>query len=270
MASRKEQKEQARAARLAREQESAAKRQRTRRLQVFGGVIAAAVIVVIVAIALSSGGGGAKKVDRAQAKADYAAVHSLLAGIPQHGTTLGNPKAPVTLTYFGDLECPTCRAFTITPGYLSQFIQQRVRTGNVKVVYRSSCTATCNNHPQSVFTEQQVAAYATGMQNLFWDYAELFYQEQQDETSDYVNATWLQDLAEQIPGLKLPKWKTDLKDPNLSDQVDADMAEALKLKLTGTPTLIMSGPKGSELVTGPGGAVIPAYSDLEAAAKAVA
>ena len=47
MASRKEQKEQARAARIAQEQGAAAKAQRTRRLQIFGGVIAIAVIVIV-------------------------------------------------------------------------------------------------------------------------------------------------------------------------------------------------------------------------------
>ena len=56
MASRKEQKEQARAARIAQEQHAAAKAQRTRRLQIFGGVIAIAVIVIVVAIVVSSGG----------------------------------------------------------------------------------------------------------------------------------------------------------------------------------------------------------------------
>src|SRR5271156_809723 len=33
-------------------------------------------------------------------------VTALLSGIPQRGTVLGDPRAPVTLTYFGDLECP--------------------------------------------------------------------------------------------------------------------------------------------------------------------
>ena len=35
------------------------------------------------------------------------------AGIPQSGNALGNPTAPVTLEYFGDLECPICREFTL-------------------------------------------------------------------------------------------------------------------------------------------------------------
>ena len=42
-----------------------------------------------------------------------AEVSSLVGGIPQNGNVLGNPNAPVTLEYFGDLECPICKEFTL-------------------------------------------------------------------------------------------------------------------------------------------------------------
>lgn len=265
MASRKEQKEQARAARIAQEQAVAAQQQRKRRFQIFGGVIALAIVVVVVVIAVGSGGGSGPT------KNAYPTVHSQLAGIPQDGVTLGNPSAKFTLTYFGDLQCPICRDFTVTPSDLPQFIHSQVRTGKAKVLYRSFCTATCNDYSngQHIFKQQQTAAYAAGKQHLFWDYAELFYHEQQAEGSGYVTAAWLQGLAKQIPKLKLSTWETDLKDPVLADQVSSDTNAAIKLKLTGTPTLIMKGPKGSETVTGPGG-TIPSASDLEAAMKALA
>ena len=41
-------------------------------------------------------------------------VNSLLAGIPQSAMRLGSPSAPVTVTEFGDLECPVCRDFALT------------------------------------------------------------------------------------------------------------------------------------------------------------
>ena len=271
MASRKEQKEQARAARLQQEQEHAAKTARTRRFAIFGGVIAIAVIVIVVAIAISSGGSSNNSsVNKAQAKATYATVNSLIGGIPQTGTVLGQPKAKVTMTYYGDLECPICRDFTLD--YFPQFVQDQVRTGKVKVDYRSFCTASCNNttvsDPQAVFNTQQVAAYAAGKQNLFWYYTELFYHEQGTEDTPYVTSSYLEGLAKQIPQLNLKTWQTDRTDPELADQVSSDLSEASKLGLQGTPTLIMSGPKGSETVTGPDGD-IPTYSDLAAAVQTV-
>ena len=272
MASRKEQKEQARAERLAKEQELAAKAGRARRFQIFGGVIVAAVIVIVVAIVVSSsgggGGGGASNPTSAANKANYAAVNSLLSKIPQSGTVLGDASAPVTLTYFGDLECPICKEFTLD--YFPQFVQSEVRTGKVKVNYRSFCTATCNDHSQALFNLQQTAAYAAGKQNLFWYYAELFYHEQQEETSDYVNESWLSNIAKQIPALDVAKWQTTRTADKaaLQKQVNDDAAEANTLQIDGTPSLFMTGKKGTQQVVGSNDTV-PDVSELDAAVQAV-
>ena len=40
---------------------------------------------------------------------------SLVDGIPQEGTVLGDPGAKVTLLQYEDLQCPNCRQYTITP-----------------------------------------------------------------------------------------------------------------------------------------------------------
>jgi protein-disulfide isomerase len=272
MASRKEQKEQARAARIAQEQGAAAKAQRTRRLQIFGGVTAIAVIVIVVAIVVSSGGGGDKgptsngTASGTQLTSIQKNVSTVLNGIPQSGNTLGNPKAKVTMTYFGDLQCPICKEFTLNN--FPEFVQKQVRTGNVKVVYRSFCTATCGPNysqaqDQKFFGAQQVAALAAGKQNKFWDYTELFYHEQKEENTGYATDSFLTSLAKQIPGLNLAKWKTDRTDPSLLDQVNADQKSAAKQGLPGTPSIIMIGPKGPLLVNG--GQSIPTYSDLVAA-----
>ena len=108
---------------------------------------------------------------------------------------LGNPNAPVTLQYFGDLECPICKDFTL--GALPPIIQKWVRTGKVKIEYRSLETAT--REPE-VFKTQQVAALAAGKQNKMWNYLETFYHEQGEEGSGYVTESYLQGLAQQVPG----------------------------------------------------------------------
>jgi protein-disulfide isomerase len=268
MASRKEQKEQARVARLAAERAHAERTQRNRRMLVLGGVIAAVVVIIAVAIAISSNGSSTSSpVTSTQQKQDEAQVKSLLAGIPQSGTTLGKASAPVTVIYYGDLECPVCQAFTLGEGGggFPQLVSQDVRQGKVKIIYRSFCTATCNNHPQSVFNDQQVAAYAAGMQNQFWDYAELFYREQQDETSDYVNESFLDGLAAQtaqVSGLKVATWHSDRGDPLLA-QVQADGAAATSDGVTGTPTVFVKGPKGQLQVA----SSVPSYAQIEQTIK---
>ena len=121
----------------------------------------------------------------------------------------------MTLVYFGDLECPICKEFTL--GALPSIIQKWVRTGKVKIEYRSLETAT--REPE-VFKTQQIAALAAGKQNKMWHYLELFYHEQGEEDTGYVTESYLQGLAQQVPGLNLTKWTSDRNNPALANQVD--------------------------------------------------
>jgi protein-disulfide isomerase len=166
MASRTKEKEAARQRRL--EQEAAAKAatQRKQRLTIAGSllvvVIAVAVVLVIVLGGSSSSDNSANatNVNSKQAKTAAATVESLLKGIPQHGTTLGNPKAKVTFTEYGDLECPICKEFS--EGAEIQLIKNEVKSGKVKLVYKSFETATANGPDADMWSTQQSAAYAAG------------------------------------------------------------------------------------------------------------
>jgi protein-disulfide isomerase len=191
----------------------------------------------------------------AKSTADVSAVSNLLAGIPQSGNTLGNPKAPVTITEYADLECPVCDTFALPTsattsdgsggsGYLDQLISQYVRTGKAKIVYRSLETATGNGPNASMWTPQQAGANAAGLQNKAWDYIELFYHQQQAETAQYVDQPFLQGIAQQIPGLNLSKWASDQQSQNAQAQVTNDGALAHARGFRYTPTLVIQGPKG--------------------------
>jgi len=265
VASRRQQKEQARTARLAVAEAARASAVRRRRLRVFAGIVLLAAAVVAVVVAVTAGGGaGSGLLGKRQATRTYRQVERLLAGIPQSGVRLGDPGAKVTMTYVGDLECPYCRAFTL--GVLPEFISSYVRTGKVKIVYRSLCTATCHFN-SSRFVPQQVAAYAAGEQNLFWQYAELFYREQEDESQAYVTEHYLRGLAQQIPLLHFNRWLVDRHNPALVSQVQADQTFVSKSRLPEqTPEAVMSGPIGSESL--PANA-LPTTDWLSSAVRAV-
>ncbi len=263
MASRTKQKEEARARRLAEERARAERAARQRRLQMLGGVVVAAIAVVGVAIAISSGGGGKSGLKTGAAKNQtVASVSQLLTGIPQSGVTLGNPKAPVTMTYYGDLECPICKDFTLSGGF-PQLVQNEVRSGKVKVVYKSFETATPD---PATFQTQQVAALAAGAQGKFWEFTELFYHEQGQENTSYVNQAYLDGLAGQVPGLNLTAWKAGRSNQNLIAQVSSDEQAGHTQGVTGTPTLLFTGPKGTTTAT----SAVPSYSDLQTSIKKVA
>ena len=258
MASRTKQKEEARARRLAEERAAAERARRTQRTRMLGGVLVLAVAVVAVAIAVSSSGGGGKpapKPGSAASKAVVTAVSNLLAGIPESGGTLGNPSAKVTITEYADLECPICDAFALpsnlntsdgTPGtgYFDQLVNQYVRPGKAKIVFRSLETATGNGPNASMWTQQQAGIYAAGLQNKAWYYIELFYREQQPETNAYVNPSFLRGIAQQVPGLNLSSWEANLNNPSVTTQVISDGQAGAGRGFTATPTFVVQGPKG--------------------------
>jgi protein-disulfide isomerase len=59
---------------------------------------------------------------------------SILDGIPQSGTALGSPKAPVTLVEYADLQCPYCAEWTHRA--FPALVDQYVRQGKVRIVFR--------------------------------------------------------------------------------------------------------------------------------------
>ena len=265
MASRTKQKEEARARRLAEEQARVERARRQQRLRLIGGTVLAAIIVVVAAVLISSGGGN--KTTGLQsggaANSTVTAVNNLLNGIPQSGAILGDPKAPVTLTYYGDLKCPVCQAFTLQGGF-PKLVSQDVRAGKVKVDYKAFCTATCNGPAPGEFNTQQVAALAAGRQNKFWQFAELFYREQGSEQDAYVTESYLDGLARQA-GLNISQWKTDRNDSALLNQVNSEQSTGHQIGVSGTPTLIFTGPKGQAVAS----QAVPSYAQLEASVKQV-
>jgi protein-disulfide isomerase len=239
---RKQRREQARAQRKAVEEASATQSAQRKRLIQLGG-IAGVVVVIIAIILVATGSGGSKGAPAPKspaANAAAASVISLLQGIPQNGVTLGNPNAPVTIQYFGDLECPICKQFTL--GALPSVIQKYVRTGKVKIEYRSMQTAT---RERETFQTQQVAALAAGKQDLMWHYIELFYHEQGEEGSGYVTESYLQGLAAQVPGLSLSNWSSARNDPAYANQVISDAQAANQSGFTGTPSFLIGKTGGS-------------------------
>ena len=135
------------------------------------------------------------------------------------------------MQYFGDLECPICRKFTLGP--LPPIINRWVRPGKLRIEYLSFETAT--REPE-VFMKQQVAALAAGRQDKMWNYLELFYHEQGEEDTGYVNEDYLRGLAQQVPGFALDRWDKARPDASFTEEVNRDAELAAVDNMTGTPS----------------------------------
>jgi protein-disulfide isomerase len=232
---RKQRRDAARAERKQIEESQAASALRRTRLTQLA-IVAAIVIAIVVVIVAATGGGGKKTKIESNANGPIPTeVSSLLNGIPQVANTLGSASAPVTLQYFADLECPVCRQFT--EGALKPLIESDVRTGKLKIEYRSLKTAT--GEPET-FKSQQVAALAAGKQNKAWYYIELFYHQQGEENTGYVTESYLEGIAKQVPGMNLSKWSSDRSDATLVSSIETDAQAANNLALTGTPSFSLA------------------------------
>jgi protein-disulfide isomerase len=243
---RKQRREQAREQRKALEEEEASRAVRRTRLTQLA-IAVTVVVVAVVVIAIVAGGGSSKSPAKAGSSAEKQAVATVNAtvgasgaspAIPQNGNVIGNPNAPVTLVYFGDLQCPICKDFTL--GALPKIVQQWVRTGKLRIEYRSLETAT--REPE-VFKQQQTAALAAGAQAKMWNYLELFYHEQGEENSGYVTEAYLQSLARQA-GLNMSKWTADRNKPEYGNQVVADAQAANNQGFNGTPSFLIGATGG--------------------------
>jgi len=207
----------------------------------------AAVLVLIVITAAGSGDGGDTNIE------DKAAVARLLDGIPQRQMTLGDPKAPVELIEFGDLQCPVCA--TYSEEVLPEVMETRVRKGKVKIDFRNLTII----GPESVAAG--AAALAAGTQGRGWSFVDLFYRNQGDENSGYADDdAFLKAIAKAAGVRNLAKWNAERAE--MTTKVEETSQEAANLGFDGTPSFAIKGPQtgGIKLLGFPESA-----GDLEAA-----
>ncbi len=221
--------------------------------QVAAGVVAA-VAVFVLALLLTGGrhDSSPPKPGSAKALGSAQAIGALLAGIPQRGNVLGKSTAPVTLSWFGDMECPFCKEFTL--GALPSIIRKWVRGGQLKIEYRSIETAT---RQPTIFKAQEIAALAAGAQNKMWYFLETFYHEQGEEDSGYVTGKFLRGIASQVPALNLKLWAADRHNPQFVVQLGEDLSIAGLAGFTGTPSFLIGRSGGGAKRFNPGSLVNP-------------
>ena len=159
---------------------------------------------------------------------------ALLAAIPQHGIALGDPRAPVTLVEFGDLQCPTCAQFAT--GALPAIVTRYVRSGRVLLVYRGLDLIGADSRRAA-----QMAA-ALAQQDGLWQFVELAYRNQGLENSGYVTDTYLQALATAIPGVNLGRALAARSSPAARAQLAEARALARQAHVSSTPAFELSRP----------------------------
>lgn len=169
-------------------------------------------------------------------------TYALLLGISQHGSVLGARDAPVTLQFFGDLQCKDSRQVML--GALPFLIRHWVRDGELRIRFRSTETDTHNAGGYPEFLEQQAAALAAGKQDKLWNFIDAFYREQGPEFTGYVDEAFLDHVAA-TAGIEMARWEEDWEPDDWVKQLKRDEQVARLTGVNTTPEFLI-GPTGGD------------------------
>ena len=251
MASRKEEKEQRRQARLEAEKAAADEQRRKKLFAAIGATVLAAVVVVVALIAINQsedeGGGEASEIT-----ADLPVV-ATIDSLEQDGTVLGDPKAKVTISEFGDLQCPACKEFseTVIPELVGE--NGAVGRGDARLDFENFVIIGAES------VDAAKASLAASEQGRYWQFVEIFYANQGIENSGYVTDDFLTAVAEAAGVEDMDAWNTSRADPKWDSVIAETENAAIEAGFTGTPSVLVRGPGGEEVLgTFPGTAAIEA------------
>ena len=162
---------------------------RRKRNITIASIVLGVLVVAGIAIALAGGSEDEPKAD-ASNLTKVAETKALLAGIPQDGKILGDPKAKVTVIEFADLQCPFCKQFSQSA--FPHLVKDYIRTGKVKVQLETLAFL----GPDSLKAGRAAAAAAD--QGKLWNFTDVFYNNQGTENSGYVTDKYIDAVFDAI------------------------------------------------------------------------
>jgi protein-disulfide isomerase len=240
MASRKDEKQQRRAERLEAEAAAAGEARRKKLLTAVGATALAAVVVVV-ALILVSQSGDDNSGNASEISSDLPVLASI-DSLEQAGNTVGDPNAKVTIYEFGDLQCPACKEFSesVIPELLAA--EGPVGAGEAQLAFENFVII----GDESV--DAAKAALAAGEQGRMWQYVEIFYANQGIENSGYVTDDFLTAVADAAGVEDIDAWNEARQDPKWDAELQRITQQAANDKLTGTPSVVVEGPGGREVL----------------------
>jgi protein-disulfide isomerase len=250
-----------------------------RALAIGGGIALAIVIAIVLGVVLSSGGGGGGGIVSSSDLQDLPATGSqswegslqgapdangLFKGIPQNGEVVGDPKAPIEMEMFIDVQCPVCQSYEVTS--LPTVVQKYIRTGKVQLHLKP--WAFIGGQGSQSFTGR-LGVIAAAQQNKGYEYAKVLYDNQGAEESGWLNGREMALIAASVNGLDLDQWRDDVNSSASQATAKAVDTLAAQKNVQGTPTIFV-GCTGGKLqnVTTP--AAAPTLQDTSQAIDAAA
>lgn len=149
--------------------------------------------------------------------------------------TIGKGTTGVTLTEYGDYQCPYCEEYAATVN------QVRQKYGD-QITFQFRNFPLTNLH-QNAFAAAR-AAEAAGLQNKYWEMHDALYNPSNWQVwTNSSSPTQLFDQYAKEIGLNVSQFQKDYSSSKVNDLINADMAAGNKLGITGTPTFYIDGKK---------------------------
>jgi protein-disulfide isomerase len=202
------------------------------------GVGLAALVGAIISLSVGTGGPKVIKIIGGDA------VQELLGGVQQNGASLGDPNAPVTVALFTDLQCSTCDTYELET--VDPLIEENARESDVRFEFHNYSLG------QAEVTQAAYAATAAGQQDVEWQFADLFFRNQDAAPNGTVTSQFLDDIGNAIDSfstLDVGQWQRDMDSPEVKDSVDADQKLAAQYGLRiNAPSIVVDGPGGTKVL----------------------
>jgi protein-disulfide isomerase len=147
---------------------------------------------------------------------------------------MGSPDAKVTLIEFTDYQCPYCKRYA--QDTLPEIKKGYIDTGKVRYVARDLPLSMHKKAPKAA-----EAAHCAGDQGKYWQMHDSMFAHQ-----DALGPDQLVSQASDL-GLNTDDFKACLDSGKHKAAVDASAAEAAKLGITGTPTILIGRSDGDKV-----------------------
>jgi protein-disulfide isomerase len=206
-----------------------------KRTYVVVGVLAGLVAATLIVASVLSASGSKTSAPQKVFGDDTAA---LLDGIPQKGSVLGRPDAPVTLVEFADIQCPYCAQWSQQA--FPEIVQDYVRVGKVRLVFDGLTFIGPDSKQALRF------AFAAGEQGKLWNAVHLLYANQGAENSGWVTDDLLRGIGGAIPGFRTEDAFDAVSSPRTEKKIAAAEALSRRLGVQGTPAFA-AGRTGKDL-----------------------
>lgn len=143
----------------------------------------------------------------------------------------GNENSDIVVTVYSDFQCPACGTFFST-------VEQ-----DLKNTYKDDIKFIHKHYPlREIHPRAQLAAEASeaaGAQGKFWEYHDLLYSRQSEDSARW-SVDVFTDYAKEVGVPDVERFKIELRGDLYEDIVNQDYEEAFSKKIGGTPTAFVN------------------------------